>query len=1260
MPEEKKDKKVVAAGAEGAKKDSFTFSDKIKNSKPAASKSFANRISSKIGSDGKPRKTLFERTKRDAPFFIAAIVALLLLPFLYKYSGSVEDSPAIVTPGEEVPFNPDARSGFDSIGDPEGQIAQVSGRDSMDLIVGFGSKKTEEEDPFRYDQFDRSGMDDTSFASANNRDEEYNTRNEYRIRKKAPAATRAAFKKTPIGSLRSAGLASRSGGKLGVGMWGGGLKQAANKVKGDAPKSSPKPVSLQPLQAAGKPSRSYFGQGAAAEARRSKDAMSKANAMQALMDAQMKPVEPGKIGGIAGGDFGGPGGGNGNLDRKFAFNGKEPWWWDMMKKRSQMEWEAKFNRKWDWIKFGDKLAQQFLNGFVSCLLAGTDDWSMGKFGAGISGAGSDDECCGYNEDKWKYKYPGLPLNEDACKAKKDEIAHNEGKEGCGWKAGKKSSSNLNFFQVRWDCLTNGAFAARKARKAGEGVVQELSDCADFYSQGRYFATVGGNYSLYHYVVGVDRADWNNYINASANDERYKLAKVIYFWSGGGFSIDPNTPTQWMNQRDAVPLFVESVAIKNKKIRKESGTVSDTEEIKEIKKRFNEELKYQDFLNILRKGGAMFDREESDAQGLLLSAKGGKEGAGKDWVTGARCAYPLAFASCHNEAILQAEDSVGEQIDGVPAAFVTFPNIGREKDGKNFYEEIQKLFFVTYKLDDRLNKDAGTVSYYANTYPSVKDYADASMRGVAGTSLSSGTVYNVAPAFGSKGEQAVHALMADKSKSATITWEVRQCWDPLNPWSYGRAMQDGACGRGMTGRLKEGVEAKEMPGQIVSTATCVYGDDVTISARAKTCMEKHNDPNYSAECCQEAHADNYGIPGGWYWDAEAGQCIQRQSNPPVMPLDTDPQPPVVPQLCPDGIQTSQECCTGSTNPQANQYIWVDSNPQGQQCIKRTTRFASRFSWIPLNPTARKEVAPSSGLVVDPRKDNAAGLVSGNRDTQYCGANVGESIMTSKAALAFVTAVKTAYNKQSNVTPIYHNGNTVSTAEFVDALNVASSVGITQVSNQAVAELGRQMVLVSKDPHMSKWNSRYHNELGAFYVYIHPDAVLYPARYYGSTNTQDERFTPNSRTGVTMKYHYNNYTVKGGRSPRLGVTKYNDSVAEKVGPGFYPLKDLVTSIPFANNLQSCQNSSQTFCGNQSKAYKQAFSKLVDQSTEADGEACAQISGEMKVADVLKYVKKACEVGLNFKPNGAGGNNFTPSINNGSGGSQGSTIVAKKKQK
>ena len=65
------------------KKDAFTFSDKIKSSKPAFNP-FSKRPSSKIGSNGKPKKTIFERTRRDAPFFIAAAAALLMLPFLYK------------------------------------------------------------------------------------------------------------------------------------------------------------------------------------------------------------------------------------------------------------------------------------------------------------------------------------------------------------------------------------------------------------------------------------------------------------------------------------------------------------------------------------------------------------------------------------------------------------------------------------------------------------------------------------------------------------------------------------------------------------------------------------------------------------------------------------------------------------------------------------------------------------------------------------------------------------------------------------------------------------------------------------------------------------------------------------------------------------------------------------------------------------------------------------------------------------------------
>ncbi|MBR4592259.1 MAG: hypothetical protein IKO35_03530, partial [Elusimicrobiaceae bacterium] len=181
MPEEKK-------------KDSFTFSDKIRDSKKVGPKSFVNRLSSRIRSDGKPRQTLFERTKRDAPFFIAAIVALLLLPFLYKYSGQVSEEPVLVTPGyEDAIVNPD-RSGFDFSADPEGQISQLAGRDSMDLIVGFGKRGEEESDETLEGDIYRSGLSDSAYSKTDN-DEEVNNTNIYKYRKQAAPQTRAAFRR---------------------------------------------------------------------------------------------------------------------------------------------------------------------------------------------------------------------------------------------------------------------------------------------------------------------------------------------------------------------------------------------------------------------------------------------------------------------------------------------------------------------------------------------------------------------------------------------------------------------------------------------------------------------------------------------------------------------------------------------------------------------------------------------------------------------------------------------------------------------------------------------------------------------------------------------------------------------------------------------------------------------------------------------------------------------------------------------------------
>ena len=132
------------------KKDSFTFSDKIKETKPSPVP-FAKRFSaSRVGSDGKPRQTFFERTKRDAPFFIAALIVLLLLPFFIKFTGTgIDDSDIIV----RDPFATVSDGGaiYDMCLDENGQIidgcvAGASGRDSIDMLrdaIAMGQPKAE-------------------------------------------------------------------------------------------------------------------------------------------------------------------------------------------------------------------------------------------------------------------------------------------------------------------------------------------------------------------------------------------------------------------------------------------------------------------------------------------------------------------------------------------------------------------------------------------------------------------------------------------------------------------------------------------------------------------------------------------------------------------------------------------------------------------------------------------------------------------------------------------------------------------------------------------------------------------------------------------------------------------------------------------------------------------------------------------------------------------------------------------------------------
>ena len=492
MPEEKKERKsifpIFGSSTKEEKKDSFTFSDKIKNSKTAASPSFANRISSKIGSNGRPRKTLFERTKRDAPFFIAALVALLLLPFLYKYSGQVNEEPVIAPSSEETAFDPE-RYGFDTaVTDPDGQIAQLSARDPLSLIKGFGSGEEDASSAVdSMEDYDRSGLGDTSSGSSysSTGPSTETTTNIYR--RKAAPATRAAFRRsaTKIKEMGRAPMASAGGG-LNVTPWGGSLKGAAKKVRASGPRNS------------------------------IKDALSKANAMQALRDAQFAPINPGRIGGLSGSSDR-HGGGASDLKHGFGFNSITPWWWDLMKTRSQMEWEKKFNRKWNWIDWGDKLAQNILGGVINCLLTGDDGGGMGSV-FGNAGEGKAAKCGELDEASWNACKKCVdeygPFGKKSCKNYLASLDKDSSMVKKGWQDAKGSKGG--FLKTRADCLGVNLFGTAGGKITAFGITSANGDgkaaCKDFEINKVYSMKLVGNYSkwkAYHFVVARNNSPFTN-------------------------------------------------------------------------------------------------------------------------------------------------------------------------------------------------------------------------------------------------------------------------------------------------------------------------------------------------------------------------------------------------------------------------------------------------------------------------------------------------------------------------------------------------------------------------------------------------------------------------------------------------------------------------------------------------------------------------------------------------------------------------------
>lgn len=1201
MPEEKK-------------KDSFTFSDKIKNSKPAASsKSFANRISSKVGSDGKPRKTLFERTKRDAPFFIAALVALLLLPFLYKYSGSVSEEPVITPASEDSVFDPE-RYGFDTVtaGDPEGQIAALSGRDPLSLIKGWGKEEETVSNDYSSSlpEFSRDGFDERDSRSSSYDEVETNNTNIY---KKAPAATRAAFRRaaTKINPLGSAGLNSRGGGKLAVGMWGGGMKKAANKVTGPAsPTNSPKPVSLQPLQAAGKPSRSYFGQGAAKEARRSKDAMSKANAMQALADAQVRAIEPGKIGGLMGGEGSGPGGGAANLKRDFSYKGEKPWWWDMMKQRSQMLWERDLKRKWAWEDWGDNLIRSILGtigtGMANCLITGNSDGDPDTFLGAGGGVIKEDECCGYNRAKWEQKYNGeVEFSRLGCDAKKKEIANSEGNEGCGWEKGRDGvAGGTGFFGTRINCL-GGAWLTAKAKGwfSRDGVsLKEASDCTQFARTGQYTASFRsqkgkeGKWDVYHYVVGVPVASLRRYYTATPVEQEGML-EVIYFNNFASDMVFNTDIPEITGRRTHIPLFVESVAIKNKKVK--DVEFKETKEVKNtcsdhnvtsaeynlclkmaveghfskisVQGKDGNNLTYKGLKEVLRQGGAISDVTTMDGKAAEFTVSTKKAKEGKGWIISGRCQYPLARVSCNNYATMGAASGPLTN-NKIPYAHIQFSN--GMKGRQNNYEQMKDKFLIAYHVQGNNETYAKALSDDTKNGPQfhIVPHQPVEKFNTEWKTADTGTGYFTNQLGKSTGEEAagfqvlatskevLNNMKGENSKRVVLTWQVIQCEDLLID---GSGLSKGRCVRGTSYSYKKDdqgnitektAEGTDLPGTyVVSEATCVYEDGQLMTG----------------------------------FEAEIG-------NNPVVP-----EPPTPKSGEPEEIGLS-----GTVKGISGEY-------------KKRLDLPFFKSLNAFDTCQDLDDKISKIEVFDP---------------SAVGKYVDSVIKDVNASTNF------QLEKNPKGTVLKHTGK-YSVAHLVDAMTLAHSLNPkAMVPKNVVCALGKTIGAHAVDPDVESSN----NMFGAFAAYIGEDASYFPAAKTAKDDW-DMRFLgcgQHKNPNLKAEFHYGYYNWnhlkdedqnRGGEDyGKQGRGGFLDAIDK--GPWKdYPLSALAEGN-FKRKASVAQVDVQGFNGTiddyNRQEYVRAYGHVFNQTQECDyGEE------DMSVENALKYVNLLCEEGSDRKPtNGA----------------------------
>ena len=411
--------------------------------------------------------------------------------------------------------------------------------------------------------------------------------------------------------------------------------------------------------------------------------------------------------------------------------------------------------------------------------------------------------------------------------------------------------------------------------------------------------------------------------------------------------------------------------------------------------------------------------------------------------------------------------------------------------------------------------------------------------------------------------------------------------------------------------------------------------------------------------------NAGLVGMIRWTVARGAQIITKDCP--LNLSGDGHSEVVdPKPCPHGPQTSQQCCEEIYGPQdsANNYKWEGGKcvitpkkqvpPPGEQ-VKQHTVFAPQISCVPNGVTDRKAVTGSisCSLFGSPLvgKYNTSG--------QSCKDLFGFT-MDSKQATAFVNRVKEAYNAKHPDLPIEFAKEYPLDSEFIDALNIASTVGINDVPMAAVCELGRDFVRMSKDKHAGNRsiiadatgtkNEQliFRNELGAFLAYIHDTSILYPDAFVRVNGKDycDWRFQPygvedggcarNGGPKMGKGYAHNNYngTKFEGKYSKYFVPSLTAIMKQA------PLKALVGSKDLPHNCGNCKAMNGNNYVKQYNSYK-GFAGLLHEETPSingQGIACEAFLGgnknaTMSVADALKYIEGLCTAGLDYKPVGQG---------------------------